>query len=101
MGMIASRCSSDEALSEIASFGRDLFLRQPLDAGNDPAGGKRDVPRREAMPLGSSRIRTRRHHRFVIQQRLTLAHQHYVGLRRSAARLSSSATSTWPTISAG
>ena len=62
--------------------GADFFLPEPLDAGNDAAGRERDVPRRERDSLGIEQDAHGGHRRVIIEQRLALAHQHDVRLRR-------------------
>jgi len=86
IGMIALRCASLDALSEIASFGRTgsaPFVRFPARCPKWKAS-------HAAAIIPAFRIEhnsQRRHHRFVVQQRLALPHQHHVRLRNEMCAL--------------
>ena len=60
----------------------DFFLPEPLDAGNDAAGRKGDVPGSEPDAFGIEQNPHGSHRRVIVEQRFALAHQDYVRLRR-------------------
>ena len=82
MGMSASRCSSVEALSEIARLGRIFSCPSRSMPGTMPLVESVTCRGRKPDALGIEQDPHRGHRRVVIEQRFALAHQHDIGLRR-------------------
>ncbi len=62
--------------------GPDFLLPEPLDAWNDPARRKSDVPGRERDAIGIEHDPHRGHRRVVVEHRFALAHENDIRLRR-------------------
>ncbi len=82
MGMSALRCSSLEALSEIARLGRIFSCASRSMPGTMPLVESVTCRGAERDALGIEQNSHGGHRRVVVEQRLALAHQHDVGLRR-------------------
>ena len=86
MGMILSRCSFDEAFSEMARLGRTFSCASRSMPGMIRSLKAPHVEEKSPLPSGSSKIRSAAISGLVIQQRLALAHENDVGLRFQRGR---------------